>query len=68
MVEGELFDTFHEFFIFSDYSVNKKMLWSVMFHVNPEMVPCFFSTKLTQKIFLTGKTLYFLRKECSEED
>ena len=67
MIEGELIDTFHEFFITINYTANKKKLWFEMFKINHEMVPCFFSQKLTQKILLTGKSLYFLRKACAEE-
>jgi gamma-tubulin complex component 3 len=68
MLEGELFDTFHEFFIFPNYTVNKNKIWYQMFKINPEMVPCFFSNKLVNKILLTGKSLYFLRRECLEEE
>ena len=68
MIEGELIDTFHEFFIIQDYSITRKRTWKDMFKVNSEMVPCFFSEELTKKILLTGKSLYFLRKECKEEE
>lgn len=68
MLEGELFDTYHEFFIVQDFSESKKKLWKSMFRINNEMVPCFFTEALTNKILLTGKSLYFLRKECFEEE
>ena len=68
MLEGELVDTFHEFFILPNYAIDKKKMWVGMFKINPEMVPCFFSVKLVSTILVTGKSLYFLRKECEEED
>lgn len=68
MIEGELLDTFREFFIIQDYTVPRKRLWKDMFRLNYEMVPCFFSGELTRKILVTGKSLFFLRKECREEE
>ena len=68
MIEGELLDTFREFFIVQDFTVHRKRMWRSMFKLNSEMVPCFFSEELTRKVLVTGKSLYFLRKECREEE
>lgn len=68
MLEGELFDAFHEFFIIPNYAGDREKMWFEMFRLNEEMVPCFFSSSLVNTILLTGKSLHYMRKECAEEE
>eukprot|EP00927_Polykrikos_kofoidii_P054441 TRINITY_DN48852_c0_g1_i1.p1 TRINITY_DN48852_c0_g1~~TRINITY_DN48852_c0_g1_i1.p1 ORF type:complete len:931 (-),score=128.29 TRINITY_DN48852_c0_g1_i1:121-2913(-) len=64
MTEGELQDPFGEFFVCADASVPLEDLWTRMYSLEVEMVPCFVDLELARKIMLTGKSVNFIRLGC----
>merc|ERR1719183_205506 len=68
MTEGELRDPFGEFFVCADASVPIEDLWTRMYSLEVEMVPCFMPMELARKVLLTGKSVNFIRLCCREQD
>lgn len=64
MTEGELQDPYGEFFVCAKASVPLDELWSRMYALDVEMVPCFLTLELARKILLTGKSVNFIRLCC----
>lgn len=68
MLEGELTDSFHEFFVEENLDIkDESLLWTDKYWMIKELVPGFFSEEIVEKIFVTGKSINFLRKRCLEE-
>jgi hypothetical protein len=67
MLEGELTDAYHEFFIEEKLDAQEAQLWTQKFKLIEDNVPGFFVKELVDQILLTGKSIIFLRKSCSEE-
>ncbi|KAI9317136.1 Spc98 family-domain-containing protein [Dichotomocladium elegans] len=65
--EGELDDPYEEFFVACDPTVSEEALWQRKYSLRQNMVPSFISTELSQKIFLIGKSLNFIRYSCQED-
>jgi len=68
MTEGELMDPFGEFFVCADSSAPLADLWTSMYSLEAEMVPKFLTMELARKIFLTGKSVNFIRLCCPGQD
>lgn len=68
MLEGELTDNFHEFFVEENLDLkDESLLWTQKYSLIKDLVPGFFSVEIVEKIFVTGKSINFLRKRCLEE-
>jgi gamma-tubulin complex component 3 len=63
MFDGELDDIFSEFFIAAEMAETEN-LWKSKFSLRHDMLPSFISKDLAKKIFLGGKTVFFLRSLC----
>ncbi|THU70255.1 hypothetical protein C4D60_Mb08t23100 [Musa balbisiana] len=63
--EGELEDTFAEFFIQSQ-TVKAESLWQEGYQIQSAMLPSFISPALAQRILRTGKSINFLRVCCED--
>eukprot|EP00928_Gymnodinium_smaydae_P052702 TRINITY_DN3683_c0_g2_i1.p1 TRINITY_DN3683_c0_g2~~TRINITY_DN3683_c0_g2_i1.p1 ORF type:complete len:545 (+),score=87.06 TRINITY_DN3683_c0_g2_i1:104-1738(+) len=68
MTEGDLRDPFGEFFVCVDTSVSLDDLWTRMYSLDIEMVPCFITLELARKILLTGKSVNFIRLCCPGQE
>lgn len=65
VLEGELEDVFHEFFIISQ-PVKAESLWREGYRIQSSMLPSFISPVLAQRILRTGKSINFLRVCCED--
>ena len=66
ITEGDLVDPSSEFFIYKDDLIPDSELWTSKYFINAQHVPCFFDKDLVSKIFLTGKSINFLKVCCSK--
>ncbi|XP_010534364.1 PREDICTED: gamma-tubulin complex component 3-like [Tarenaya hassleriana] len=66
VLEGELEDTFGEFFIVSQ-PVKEESLWREGYKLHQGMLPSFISPSLAQRILRTGKSINFLRVCCDDQ-
>lgn len=64
--DGELEDTYHEFFVASDPTVKNDRLWHDKYSLRKSMIPSFLSTDQARRILLTGKSINFLRQVCQD--
>ncbi|ESO86326.1 hypothetical protein LOTGIDRAFT_167139 [Lottia gigantea] len=64
--DGELEDTYHEFFVASDPTVNHDRLWHDKYSLRKTMIPSCISTEQARRILLTGKSINFLRQVCQD--
>ncbi|PVD18317.1 hypothetical protein C0Q70_20866 [Pomacea canaliculata] len=62
--DGELEDTYHEFFVASDPTVKNDRLWHDKYSLRKSMIPSFLSFDQAGRILLTGKSINFLRQVC----
>ncbi|CAL9176293.1 unnamed protein product [Musa hybrid cultivar] len=65
VLEGELEDTFAEFFI-QGQAVKAESLWREGYQIQSAMLPSFISPALAQRILRTGKSINFLRACCED--
>ncbi|RWW82821.1 hypothetical protein BHE74_00008691 [Ensete ventricosum] len=65
VLEGELEDTFVEFFI-QGQAVKAESLWREGYQIQSAMLPSFISPALAQRILRTGKSINFLRACCED--
>ena len=61
---GEFFDPNNEFFISENSRVSESDEWKERFSLVVERVPNVLDLKSAQKIFMTGKNVFFLRNRC----
>jgi len=64
--DGELEDTYHEFFVASDPTVKDERLWHEKYSLRKSMIPSFLQPEMARKILLTGKSINFLRQVCQD--
>ncbi|XP_076435742.1 gamma-tubulin complex component 3 homolog [Babylonia areolata] len=64
--DGELEDTYHEFFVASDPTVKNDRLWHDKYSLRKSMIPSFLSIDQARRISLTGKSINFLRQVCQD--
>jgi gamma-tubulin complex component 3 len=67
MLDGELCDVYHEFFVEENLEVSEDQLWTHKYKLIKNLVPGFLPPELVDQIFLTGKSINFIRKCCFEE-
>jgi len=65
--DGELDDTFHEFFVASDPQVVPERLWHDKYTLRRAMIPAFLSLEQANNILSTGKSINFLRQLCQDQ-
>ena len=75
--DGELVDPYHEFFVVeNDPSLKADIdprrvptsIWEDKYKLESDLVPSIISTDFAKKIFLIGKSLNFIRHNCSDSD
>ena len=64
--EGELNDTYNEFFIASDPSVRNERLWHEKYTLRKQMLPSFIPNDVAMKILNIGKSINFIRVVCQD--
>ncbi|KAL8625039.1 hypothetical protein ACOMHN_012048 [Nucella lapillus] len=64
--DGELEDTYHEFFVASDPTVKNDRLWHDKYSLRKSMIPSFLTIDQARRISLTGKSINFLRQVCQD--
>ncbi|KAM8720490.1 hypothetical protein ACLKA7_006521 [Drosophila subpalustris] len=68
MLEGNINDSYDEFFVESLPEVGADRLWHDKFRLRLDMLPKFISLDLADKILKTGKSINFLREICKVDD
>uniref|UniRef100_A0A4W4HBP7 Gamma-tubulin complex component n=1 Tax=Electrophorus electricus TaxID=8005 RepID=A0A4W4HBP7_ELEEL len=64
--DGELEDTYHEFFVASDPTVKTDRLWHEKYSLRKSMVPSFITMDQARKVLLIGKSINFLHQVCHD--
>uniref|UniRef100_A0AAV2KI79 Gamma-tubulin complex component n=1 Tax=Knipowitschia caucasica TaxID=637954 RepID=A0AAV2KI79_KNICA len=64
--DGELDDTYHEFFVASDPNVKTDRLWHNKYSLRKSMIPSFISMDQARKVLLIGKSINFLHQVCQD--
>ncbi|XP_070574424.1 gamma-tubulin complex component 3 homolog [Ptychodera flava] len=64
--EGELEDTYHEFFVAADPTVKKDRLWHDKYTLRKSMLPLYITLDQARKILLIGKSINFVRQVCQD--
>ncbi|KAM9328649.1 gamma-tubulin complex component 3 [Pholidichthys leucotaenia] len=64
--DGELEDTYHEFFVASDPNVKTDRLWHDKYSLRKSMIPSFITMDQARKVLLTGKSINFLHQVCHD--
>lgn len=64
--DGELEDTYHEFFVASDPTVKTDRLWHDKYSLRKSMIPSFFTMDQARKVLLIGKSINFLHQVCHD--
>ncbi|XP_040589388.1 gamma-tubulin complex component 3 isoform X1 [Mesocricetus auratus] len=65
--DGELEDTYHEFFVASDPTVKTDRLWHDKYTLRKSMIPSFITMDQSRKILLIGKSINFLHQVCHDQ-
>ncbi|XP_048855190.1 gamma-tubulin complex component 3 isoform X2 [Brienomyrus brachyistius] len=64
--DGELEDTYHEFFVASDPTVKTDRLWHDKYTLRKSMIPSFVTMDQARKVLLIGKSINFLHQVCHD--
>ncbi|GCB66303.1 hypothetical protein scyTo_0004942 [Scyliorhinus torazame] len=64
--DGELEDTYHEFFVASDPTVKADRLWHDKYTLRKSMIPSFITMDKARKVLLIGKSINFLHQVCQD--
>ncbi|XP_037618322.1 gamma-tubulin complex component 3 [Sebastes umbrosus] len=64
--DGELEDTYHEFFVASDPNVKTDRLWHDKYSLRKSMIPTFMTMDQARKVLLIGKSINFLHQVCHD--
>ncbi|XP_067842763.1 gamma-tubulin complex component 3 isoform X2 [Heptranchias perlo] len=64
--DGELEDTYHEFFVASDPTVKTDRLWHDKYTLRKSMIPSFITMDKARKVLLVGKSINFLHQVCHD--
>ncbi|XP_048349604.1 gamma-tubulin complex component 3 isoform X1 [Sphaerodactylus townsendi] len=65
--DGELEDTYHEFFVASDPTVKTDRLWHDKYSLRKSMIPSFITMEHSRKVLLIGKSINFLHQVCHDQ-
>ncbi|XP_018102678.1 gamma-tubulin complex component 3 homolog isoform X2 [Xenopus laevis] len=65
--DGELEDTYHEFFVASDPMVKTDRLWHDKYSLRKSMIPSFMTMDQSRKVLLIGKSINFLHQVCHDQ-
>uniref|UniRef100_A0A8D0GVV7 Tubulin gamma complex component 3 n=1 Tax=Sphenodon punctatus TaxID=8508 RepID=A0A8D0GVV7_SPHPU len=65
--DGELEDTYHEFFVASDPTVKTDRLWHDKYTLRKSMIPSFINMDQAKKVLLIGKSINFLHQVCHDQ-
>uniref|UniRef100_A0A480TXD0 Gamma-tubulin complex component 3 isoform 1 n=1 Tax=Sus scrofa TaxID=9823 RepID=A0A480TXD0_PIG len=65
--DGELEDTYHEFFVASDPAVKADRLWHDKYALRKPMIPSFMTMDQCRKVLLIGKSINFLHQVCHDQ-
>ncbi|KAM5278748.1 gamma-tubulin complex component 3 isoform 2-T2 [Hipposideros larvatus] len=65
--DGELEDTYHEFFVASDPTVKTDRLWHDKYTLRKSMIPSFITMDQSKKVLLIGKSINFLHQVCHDQ-
>nr|XP_051697641.1 gamma-tubulin complex component 3 isoform X1 [Oryctolagus cuniculus] len=65
--DGELEDTYHEFFVASDPTVKTDRLWHDKYTLRTSMIPSFITMDQSRKVLLIGKSINFLHQVCHDQ-
>ncbi|XP_071991684.1 gamma-tubulin complex component 3 isoform X1 [Engystomops pustulosus] len=65
--DGELEDTYHEFFVASDPTVKTDRLWHDKYTLRKSMIPSFITMDQSRKVLLIGKSINFLHHVCHDQ-
>ncbi|XP_032879048.1 gamma-tubulin complex component 3 isoform X2 [Amblyraja radiata] len=65
--DGELEDTYHEFFVASDPTVKADRLWHDKYTLRKSMIPSFITMDKARKVLLIGKSINFLHQVCHDQ-
>ncbi|KAG8452117.1 hypothetical protein GDO86_004057 [Hymenochirus boettgeri] len=65
--DGELEDTYHEFFVASDPMVKTDRLWHDKYTLRKSMIPSFITMDQSRKVLLIGKSINFLHQVCHDQ-
>uniref|UniRef100_A0A670JAI1 Tubulin gamma complex component 3 n=1 Tax=Podarcis muralis TaxID=64176 RepID=A0A670JAI1_PODMU len=65
--DGELEDTYHEFFVASDPAVKTDRLWHDKYTLRKSMIPSFITMDHSRKVLLIGKSINFLHQVCHDQ-
>ncbi|XP_019380433.1 PREDICTED: gamma-tubulin complex component 3 isoform X2 [Gavialis gangeticus] len=65
--DGELEDTYHEFFVASDPTVKTDRLWHDKYTLRKSMIPSFITMEQSKKVLLIGKSINFLHQVCHDQ-
>jgi len=68
IIEGQLEDPFHEFFVVADYSIPEEDMWQSKFHIDQQLLPLFIGDDLAKQILLIGKSINFIRQSCNDSE
>ncbi len=63
---GIINDPYQEFFVSTDKMVTEEKLWYDKYTLRVPMVPTFLSMEQAKKIWITGKSINFLRVVCKD--
>lgn len=64
--DGELQDTYNEYFIAADPAVRNERLWHEKYTLRKQMLPSFITSDLATKILNIGKSINFIRVVCQD--
>jgi gamma-tubulin complex component 3 len=63
---GIINDPYQEFFVSTDKMVSEEKLWYDKYTLRVPMIPSFITMEQAKKIWITGKSINFLRVVCKD--
>uniref|UniRef100_A0A5S6Q4G0 Gamma-tubulin complex component n=1 Tax=Trichuris muris TaxID=70415 RepID=A0A5S6Q4G0_TRIMR len=66
MFLGKISPNREEFFVQKNFNTGSTIPWNEAYIVDEELLPCFFSYQLANKVLLAGKSVIYVRNICSD--